>query len=162
MLAPFLLTYIVQDYYLPQQRQEPAALGGGPSRGRGYGPEGACCQPGVLAPRARTRLTHQVPHPPAQPLGSDVDRKLGLKSSSSKELAEYVSAPYALPPHDPCDPEKQPEGRPGVWRCSASTSRLGGNCPPSGGRGSRRVTTPQKRPAFGEAGSEDTAGLPQA
>lgn len=119
MLAPFLLTYIVQDYYLPQQRQEPAALGGGPSRGRGCGPEGACCQPGVLAPWARTRLTHQVPHPPAQPLGSDVDRKLGLKSSGSKELCGvslcFLCAPAARPlrPGEATGPEA---------RCSAARS----------------------------------------
>ena len=78
-----------------------------------------------------------------------------------KRSAEYLSAPSALPPQDPCDSEKQPDRRPGVRRRPVSTSRLGGNCPPSRGRGSLRVTAPQKLPAFGEAGSEDTAGLPQ-
>ena len=150
-----------QDYYLHQQRQEPAALGGGPSRGRGCGPEGACCLPGVHAPRARTRLTHHVPHPPAQPLGSDVDRKLGLRVFRLGRGLRSISLLPPLPPQDPCDSEKQPDRRPGVRRRPVSTSRLGGNCPPSRGRGSLRVTAPQKLPAFGEAGSEDTAGLPQ-
>lgn len=162
MLAPFLLTYIVQDYYLPQQRQEPAALGGGPSRGRGYGPEGACCQPGVLAPRARTRLTHQVPHPPAQPLGSDVDRKLGLKSSGSKELCGVCLGSLRASAARPLRPGEA-TGR--EARCLAALSlhlqarrKLPAlrrpRVPPS--------HHPAKWASVSGAGSEDTAGLPQA
>lgn len=86
---------------------------------------------------------------------------LVLSLPARKSSAAYLSAPSALPPHDPCDLEKQPDGRPSVRRRPASTSRLGRNCPPSRGRGSLRVTAPQKLPGFGEAGNEDTAGLPQ-